>query len=150
MNNIAIRLATINDLPGILPLMHQLGYETDLSTLTVRFKNFTNQEGYGIAIADKDGEVIGWVAWSKSQLFVSDKVRIHIEGIVVKSEQKGTGIGKKLMNFVEERAHRCGGVIIDLTSGMRRAQDGSHKFYDALGYKNEGHMAKLYLRKELP
>ena len=61
MNNIAIRLATINDLPGILPLMHQLGYETDLSTLTVRFKNFTNQEGYGIAVADKDGEVMGWL-----------------------------------------------------------------------------------------
>ena len=32
---------------------------------------------------------------------------------------------------------------------LRRAQDGTHDFYKRIGYKNEGHMAKLYLRKEL-
>jgi hypothetical protein len=41
------------------------------------------------------------------------------------------------------------GIIIDLTSGLRRAKAGSHEFYKNLGYKNEGYMAKLYLRKEL-
>lgn len=66
MNEIVIRSAAENDLPTILILMHQLGYETDLPTLTKRFTSFMKQDGYGVAVADKNGEVVGWIAWSKS------------------------------------------------------------------------------------
>lgn len=57
--------------------------------------------------------------------------------------------GKKLMFFIEERAHNSSPAIIDLTSGLRRSKDGSHDFYKRLGYQNDGLMAKLYLRKEI-
>ncbi len=53
------------------------------------------------------------------------------------------------MAFVEKIAKKYSPVIIDLTSGLRRAKDGSHEFYKSIGYQNEGHMAKLYLRKEI-
>ncbi len=53
------------------------------------------------------------------------------------------------MQFVEDYARILGPAIIDLTSGLRRLASGSHHFYDKLGYKNEGLMAKLYLRKEV-
>ena len=55
----------------------------------------------------------------------------------------------KRMEFVEEIARSFCPVIIDLTSGLRRAKDGTHGFYKKLGYNNEGSMAKLYLRKEI-
>ena len=53
------------------------------------------------------------------------------------------------MKFVEDIAQQDSPAIIDLTSGLRRAQDGTHEFYKRIGYQNEGPMAKLYLRKEL-
>ncbi|STX83883.1 acetyltransferase [Legionella donaldsonii] len=53
------------------------------------------------------------------------------------------------MITVEEFARKFSPCIIDLTSGLRRAKEGSHDFYKSLGYQNEGHMAKLYLRKML-
>ncbi|XVN42358.1 MAG: hypothetical protein RCG15_06990 [Candidatus Rickettsia vulgarisii] len=53
------------------------------------------------------------------------------------------------MEFVEEIARKNRPAIIDLTSGLRRKEEGSHEFYKCLGYKNEGSMAKLYLRKEI-
>ncbi len=40
------------------------------------------------------------------------------------------------------------GAIIDLTFGLR-ANEGTHEFDKKLGYKNEGFMAKLYLRKKI-
>jgi len=53
------------------------------------------------------------------------------------------------MAFVEGIAQQHSPAIIDLTSGLRRVQDGTHEFYKRIGYKNEGPMAKFYLRKEL-
>jgi GNAT superfamily N-acetyltransferase len=96
----------------------------------------------------KKDQVIGFIAWSKSMLFVSDAVRFHIEGLIVDKDHRGQGVGKKLMLFVEEISKSSGPAIIDLLSGIRRQGDGSHEFYKALGYKNEGPMAKLYFRKE--
>ncbi len=144
-----IRHATESDIANLLPLFAELGYPTSLADLTPRFKRFLQNSGYGVAICEWEGQVAGWVAWSKSELFVSDATRFHIEGLIVASKHRGKGIGKKLMKFVEEIAQKHNPAIIDLTSGFRRAKDGSHEFYRGLGYKNEGHMAKLYLRKEV-
>lgn len=148
-NNTAIRCANINDIPGLSPLLAQLGYPCDLEDLGKRFLRFLNNPGYGIAVCEMSNEIVGLVAWSKSDLFVSDKVRFHIEGLVVAEKSRGMGIGKKLMAFVEEIATQHAPAIVDLTSGLRRAKDGSHEFYKRLGYQNEGQMAKIYLRKEL-
>jgi ribosomal protein S18 acetylase RimI-like enzyme len=46
------------------------------------------------------------VAWSKSIIFVSTATRIHIEGLVVNKQYRGQGIGKALLNFVENIAKR--------------------------------------------
>ena len=146
---ILVRVAKMSDISGLLPLMDQLGYPTSRKELETQFKRFTKNDGYGIAVAVLDEKVIGLVAWSASSLFVQNKVRFHIEGLVVDEKYRGCGVGKKLMLFVEDIARKFSPAIIDLTSGLRRAKDGSHEFYKTLGYQNDGHMAKLYLRKEV-
>jgi ribosomal protein S18 acetylase RimI-like enzyme len=149
MDDHLIRYATKSDIPELPPLLAELGYPRTLEDLKARFIRFLNNPGYGIAVCEIDNEIVGLVAWSKSDLFVSDKVRFHIEGLIVAENHRGMSIGKKLMEFVEEIAKQHAPAIIDLTSGIRRAKDGSHEFYKRLGYQNEGLMAKLYLRKEL-
>lgn len=146
---IIIRKATISDVKELLPLLDQLGYSTSKEELTKRFNDFCSIDGYGVAVAWHTNKIVGFVAWSKSKLFVSYSVRIHVEGLVVDKEYRGKAVGKKLMQFVENYARSLGPAIIDLTSGQRRANDGTHQFYANLGYKNEGLMAKLYLRKEM-
>lgn len=146
-----IKHADIDDISGILPLLSDLGYPCELKDLNARFIKFLHNPGYGVAVCKVGEEIQGFVAWSKSYLFVLGKVRFHIEGIIVAEKFRGSGVGRKLMSFVEEIAKESGSnsTIIDLTSGLRRAGDGTHEFYKRLGYKNEGLMAKLYLRKEL-
>lgn len=129
--------------------MERLGYPCEIEELASRFEIFIKLEGYGVAVAENNHQIAGWIAWIRSFLFVCDKVRFHIEGLVVDDKYRGQGIGKKLMNFVEDMAIKHRPCIIDLTSGLRRAGEGTHNFYESLGYQNKGEMAKLYLRKEL-
>ncbi len=146
---ILVRLAEISDIPGLVPLMDQLGYHISEEGLELRLKKFIKNEGYGVAVAVSEEKVVGLVAWSVSSLFVLDKVRFHIEGLVVDEKYRGCRVGKKLMFFVEDIARKFSPAIIDLTSGLRWAKDGSHEFYKTLGYQNDGPMAKFYLRKEV-
>jgi len=133
----------------MVQLMLELGYPTAQQDLAIRFASFMQNPGYGVAVCQLNEVVIGLIAWSRSELFTRDRVRFHIEALVVASQYKRNGAGKKLLEFVEEIAQKNAPSIVDLTSGLRRAKDGTHEFYHSLGYKNEGHMAKLYLSKEL-
>ena len=146
---INLQPATISSIPAIVPLLEQLGYPVTPEELEKRFTNFIKKDGYGVVIATYESQPIGMISWSKSHLFVQGKVRFHIECLIVDRNYRNQGVGKKLMLFVEEVAKISRPAIIDLTSGVRRAKDGSHDFYKALGYNNEGHRAKLYLRKEV-
>ena len=149
MTQFEIRPASPNEVDKLLPLMEQLGYPQTLEAMTSRINLFLKQDGYGIAVAEETStrKIVGWVAWSKSILIVSSAVRLHIEGLVVEQSYRGNGIGKALMLHVENIAELNSPCIVDLTSGKRRAKDGSHEFYASLGYHNEGYMAKKYLRK---
>lgn len=147
--NITIKPATHSDAKALTILLDGLGYAAQAEILAKRFDKFISQDGYGVMLAQMDTKIVGFIAWSKSQLFVSDAIRIHIEAIAVDAQYQGLGIGKKLIEYVEKIAKNYPHVIIDLTSGTRREKDGTHEFYKKLGYRNEGHMAKLYLRKEL-
>jgi ribosomal protein S18 acetylase RimI-like enzyme len=149
MRNINIRSCALKDIPEILPLMEQLGYPTSEEVLESRLKRLIDTKGYGVAVACMEEKIVGLVAWSKSPLFVSDKARIHIEGLIIDQKARGMGVGKRLMEFVEDIARTSGPAIIDLTSGVRRSKDGSHEFYKKMGYENKGFMAKLYFRKEI-
>lgn len=144
-----IRHATIDDTPRLLPLLSELGYPTTLEDLNRRFLKFVKNPGYGVAVCEMNEEITGFIAWTTTDHLISDATRFSIVGIVVSTNHRNMGIGKKLMKFVEDIAKQHSPAIIDLTSGLRRAKDGTHEFYKRIGYKNEGHMAKLYLRKEL-
>lgn len=81
--------------------------------------------------------------------FLFSRKRARIEALVVDPTYRRKGIGKALINSAEEHAKKQKCATIDLTSGVKRAQMGTHDFYKALGYNNEGPRAKVYLRKEL-
>lgn len=148
-DSIFIRSCTEKDIPDLVNLMEELGYPTTRKELTTRFKMFSSLSGYGALVALLKERIVGLVAWSQTVLFVSDKKHFHIEALVVNKQYRSKGIGKKLMLSLEKIAQQHAPSIIDLTSGLRRAGDGSHEFYKSLGYQNEGPMAKLYLRKEI-
>ncbi len=147
--SLSLRYAIADDIPHMIPLFDQLGYPVEAKDLEHRFNIFTQKEDCGLCVAVTESTVVGWIAWSKTPCFVSGKVKFRIEGLVVGHAYRRRGVGQKLMQFVENIASQSAPSVIDLTSGLRRAQEGTHLFYKNLGYQNEGFMAKLYLRKEI-
>lgn len=99
---IKICKATKNDIDDLLPLLEQLGYPQNTIHFQKHFQKFLKQQDYGIEIAILDKKVVGLVAWSKSLCFVSEKIRIHLEGLVVDKHHRKKGIGKALMKHLEE------------------------------------------------
>lgn len=149
-----LRDVTVEDLPHLLPLLKELGYPTTLESLEVRHERFLKNPGNGVVLCEKkilphdSVQIVGFVAWSKSHLIISDITRFHIEALVVSSDHRCQGIAKMLLQYVEEIAQCFVPSLIDLTSAKRRAKEGTHDFYKRLGYSNDGSLEKVYLRKE--
>lgn len=144
-----LRFAEKKDVPQLLPLLEQLGYPTTEHNLMAQLERFTPTNGGGVVVACQEEKPVGWIAWSTSPEFVSHATSFRIEGLIVDKLYRGQGVGKKLMGFLEKWASQYTPSYIELTTGVRRAQEGTHNFYHALGYKNEGPMAQVYLRKEI-
>ena len=74
MSNSIIRHATIDDTLKLLPLLLELGYPTTLEHLNRRFLKFLKNPGYGVAVCEMNEEITGLVAWTKTDLFISDVI----------------------------------------------------------------------------
>lgn len=82
---------------------------------------------------NKDGEVIGTfqIHFLKGIAF-QGRPRVELESVHVRQDQRGTGIGRLMMDKAEELARQADACLLQLTSNRER--EGSHLFYKRLGY----------------
>lgn len=79
------------------------------------------------------GEVVGTyqIHFLKGLAFMG-RPRVELESVHVRADQRGAGIGRKMMAHAEALARRADACLIQLTSNRER--EGSHHFYRRLGY----------------
>lgn len=149
MNPILIRPIQQKDFSQIPTFLETLGYPQSFHQMEETLETYSQSSDYTVLVAVQSDRILGFIALSSTRLFVSNKRKARIESLIVEESSRRKGIGKLLMTAAEEwcRSKNCD--FLELTSGMRRAKDGSHDFYKSLGYKNEGTTSKLYLRKYL-
>jgi GNAT superfamily N-acetyltransferase len=146
---ISIRAVRLSDGQRLSPLLEQLGYPMSLEIIEDRLSHYTSFPDYMLFVAETSEYIIGLIALSMHQLFLAPSKKGVIEALVIDKFYRGQNIGRQLMAQAEAHAKGCGCSVIELTSGLRRAPEGTHDFYKKLGYENEGPYAKLYLRKNL-
>jgi len=129
---IVVREATENDINGILPLCSQLGYPCTEKEAKSRFYEIVNDEEHIVFVAESLDGIIGWVHSYIYKLFYTYN-RAEIGGIVVDKDYRGYGVGKKLMEAVEEWAKNKGCCAVNLRSNSKRIE--AHTFYSFLGYE---------------
>jgi GNAT superfamily N-acetyltransferase len=149
VSEMLIRSATTNDAQQLQPLLEQLGYSQSIPNIQVNLQNYCNSDDYAVFVVEKEDKIVGMIAIAMSRLFVKNVRRCRLEGFVVDQSYRRLGIAKALLKHVENYAWSKNCILIELTSGMRRAVTGAHAFYEAQGYSNDGERAKKYLRKEL-
>lgn len=133
MDDVSIREATITDFEAINLLNESsLGYAFDLYETKKQLQKILKKSYYKVFVAEVNSVVIGYVHGSDYDNTFSKSLK-NIMGISVLKSWQGKGIGKLLLNTIEEWAKEdnCSGVR--LVSGLERTS--AHLFYEHCGYQ---------------
>ena len=139
MKNITIKTSSEKDIPGILPLLYELGRpkpqkDSDVEIFHNLVSKYIKDSDKTILVAKLDDmKIVGIV----SVVFLSRLNQIssemHIPELIVLEKYQNHGIGRKLMDSCiilakEKKCHR-----IRLESGNQRKE--AHQFYKYLGFE---------------
>lgn len=129
-----IREATLNDINKLTDLMEHLGYPTTIENMETRFRNIEASPDYHTLLATYDGKIVGMIGLVKGYYYEMDGSYVRIVALVVDSNYRSKGIGKKLINEAENWARTIGATGIGLNSGNRPERIKAHEFYRNQGY----------------
>jgi GNAT superfamily N-acetyltransferase len=97
-----------------------------------------------LVVEADDGQVIGTCQLTFIPgLSRGGAERMTIEAVRVRADQRGSGLGRRLMTFAVERARERGCRMVQLTTDKRRTD--AHRFYAALGFVPSHEGMKLTL-----
>ena len=127
-----INIADAPEVAGICKAA--LGYDVDVESVKRQIEKLTNDKKQHIIIGFEDestGKIIGFVHAQVYESFYSD-LGLNILGLAVNPNFQGRGIGRELMNKLENYAKDNNIGFIRLNSAMKREE--AHNFYEHIGY----------------
>jgi len=125
-----IRKATKIDGGPIALLSTQLGYPVESGLMATRLKGVLQRDEHVVFVAETM-EVIGWIHAAEQQILEVGTL-CEIWGLVVADGQRGKGVGRRLIEAIEQWARSRGLAEIHVRSNVIRAE--SHPFYERVGY----------------
>lgn len=122
------------DIEGLLELYKELmSHENDREKSLEIYEEMLKDDKYLLVVAKEDGKIVG-TALAICCMLVGYAGRsfMVVEDVVVKSDMRGRGIGKKIMEYINKFAEEknCGYTI--LVSQERRKD--AHRFYENAGF----------------
>lgn len=131
---IKIRQAEIKDAERIANLCEQLEYYVSNQQIEQRLAKIWNNNAHIIYVATLATEyVIGWTHAHITDSLVIPSQAILL-GLVVDKNYRHRGIGRILMQHIEQWASLAGCEGVMLRSSLRRKE--AHLFYEKIGYTN--------------
>ena len=83
-----IRKATMKDAEALLSLYKDLGYPTTASKLARRLETILSQPHYGCLLAERNGEILGFLGYAKLFFFEADESYYRILALSVAKEAR--------------------------------------------------------------
>jgi GNAT superfamily N-acetyltransferase len=80
-----------------------------------------------------DGELAGWIHGFLHQLLESD-YRVEIGGLIVDERWRRSGLGRRLVQAIEDWAVERGATELSVRCREERAE--SHTFYESLSFRH--------------
>ena len=131
MSEVTIRKATRDDAARVAELSGTLGYPVSSEVMRERLVRFLALDTHSIVVAETGGQVVGWTHGAEQELLEYGS-RCEILGLVVGEGQRGLGIGRRLVEAIEQWARARGLNDIFVRSNVIRPE--SHPFYERIGY----------------
>jgi len=145
----SVRLAQPGDAAQVAALLVELGYPDNPAGEVRRRLVMWERETTGIAlVAEHQGQVVGVIAVAAIPYLEREGRWGRIVALVISSECRGQGIGRRLADAAEQAAGKLGCVTMEVSS--RRSRTESHPFYRNLGYEDCCDRSARYLKDLVP
>lgn len=133
------RILAPEQYPTAINLVAQLNPKTNPDILALRLEQLS-QPGYELLGAYDEGQLIGICGmWTMFRLYIGKLM--EIDNVAVDERYRSTGVGKQMMDWVENYARAQGCQSIELNTYVNNHR--SHKFYYNQGFVTLGyHMQK--------
>jgi ribosomal protein S18 acetylase RimI-like enzyme len=134
-----IRAATQDDVPAIVAMLadDHLGAHREQPgdpAYLAAFERLDADPHQLLVVADEGGEPVGTLQLTfVPGLSRRGATRAQIEAVRVRSDVRGSGLGRELVLWAIEAARERGCVMVQLTSDNSRTA--AHRFYERLGFK---------------
>ncbi|MBB5928908.1 GNAT family N-acetyltransferase [Streptomyces echinatus] len=150
MGDLEIRAATADDLPAIVamladdPLGAQRESPGDLTPYRTALARLAADPNQHVVVAVREGRVIGTL-----QLTIIPGLshrganRALIEAVRIHADERGSGLGGRLIEWAIDTSRRLDCQMVQLTSDKSRTD--AHRFYERLGFtaSHEGFKLRL-------
>ncbi len=130
MTDLNIRKATAADATAIAKLSGQLGYPADAAAMTERLGRILPRNDHVVFVAETT-EIVGWTHAGQHEILEAGTL-CEIWGLVVANGQRGQGVGRRLIEAVEDWARQRGLTDVSVRSNVIRPE--SHPFYERIGF----------------
>ena len=143
-----IRKATMKDTEALLSLYEDLGYPTTASKLARRLETILSQPHYGCLLAERNGEILGFLGYAKLFFFEADGSYYRILALSVAKETRRQGIASRLIDELKKQAVKEGVKALALNSGLTAERNAAHQFYQAVGFEKVTAGFALHLKSQ--
>ncbi|MEH0819688.1 MULTISPECIES: GNAT family N-acetyltransferase [unclassified Micromonospora] len=139
MSDVIFREAVRADLPAVIALLADdvLGKARDFTEVDEAyeraFADITADPRNHLIVADEAGELVGCMQITYIPgLGRHGAERSLIESVRVRSDLRGRGLGRRMMEWAVDQARQRGCALVQLTTDKTRAD--AHRFYRNLGF----------------
>jgi GNAT superfamily N-acetyltransferase len=132
MEDLVVHRARIVDAGRVAELSAMLGYPVTPEIMEQRIERVLRLETHIVFVVEtSSNEVVGWTHAVEQEILEAG-CRCEILGLVVAEGQRRGGIGRRLIEAVEQWALARGLNEISVRSNVVRVE--SHPFYERMGY----------------
>ncbi|MYS33924.1 acetyltransferase (GNAT) family protein [Streptomyces sp. KhCrAH-43] len=139
MSDLDIRRATADDLAEIValladdPLGAQRESPDDLAPYRAAFRRLADDTNQHMMVAVRAERVVGTLQLTVIPgLSRRGSTRSVIEGVRIHADERGNGLGTRLIQWAVDESRRQGCQLVQLTSDVSRTD--AHRFYERLGF----------------
>jgi GNAT superfamily N-acetyltransferase len=152
-NELHFRLATIQDLAHIVHMLSDdiLGatrekFEPVISkNYITAFEKITTDTNQELTVVEMNREIVATFQLSFIQYLTHQgSLRAQVEAVRTNSKHRGQGIGKKVFEYIINRAKEKGCAFVQLTTDKKRPE--AIKFYETIGFTSTHEGMKLALK----
>jgi len=139
MGDLEIRPAVTDDVPAIVamladdPLGVQRESPEDLTPYLSALERLSGDPNQHVMVAVREGRVVGTLQLTVIPgLSRKGATRSLIEGVRVHADERGSGLGTRLIEWAVDESRRQECQLVQLTSDATRTD--AHRFYERLGF----------------